>query len=191
MASRYLDVPGTYTAIVREPLAGWFDESAGKDGGPGKPFIEIPFQIMCAENPDRDGQYINWRGYLTDAAFENTLKTLKKAFGFNGDWSSLHAGKFTFVGLEAELVCETEYYNGKPSVRIKWVNNPDSSQEREVMPKQKADALVAMLARRTKALENADASPRAAAPKAASPAPRKTVNAATFTEDLADDDIPF
>jgi hypothetical protein len=66
--------------------------------------------------------------WLTDAAFENTMKTLSETFGWNGeDISELNNGELLF-GIECNAVVEIEEYDGKLRPKVKFLNNPNRAQ---------------------------------------------------------------
>jgi len=99
--------PGTYPAKVID--AGLAESETNRT-----PSVKLKFE---AEN----GGHIYWDGWLTDAAFENTVKTLHEAFGFNGDFNAVDS----LIGQHAQIVCQTEEYEGQSRIRVRFVNHKD------------------------------------------------------------------
>src|SRR5436190_23458900 len=65
----------------------------------GTPFFELLFA-------DDSGATINGWLYLSEAAFENSVKTLRETFGFNGDFETLPAqvsNKRCAITVEEEI----------------------------------------------------------------------------------------
>lgn len=87
--------------------------------------IEVAFRFKDGETEEK----MNWVGWLSPAAIENTMKTLVEALDFNGDdtidpaTNMLNAGALN-KEKDVELVIDTEEYEGKSRLRIKWVNAP-------------------------------------------------------------------
>ena len=84
----------------------------------GTPHVAVLFE-------DAGGDRITWYGYLSDAAMERTIKSLQ-ALGWdpvanNGMVDSLN-GTDLLVGRDAEVVVDTEVYNGEVRHKVKWVN---------------------------------------------------------------------
>lgn len=116
--NRYVSAAGKYLAVVKAPGNGWFGEAGAK----ASPFIRIPVKIK--EDGDQKDREIVWRGYLTAGAFDNTIKTLTKAFGWDGDIEALTEGSVDpFTGKECQVVCEEEEYNGEARIKIRWLNS--------------------------------------------------------------------
>jgi hypothetical protein len=59
--------------------------------------------------------------YLSDKAFENSVKTLRDAFGFNDDFETLEA---QVIGRKCQIVVEEEADDkGNLKPRVKWINS--------------------------------------------------------------------
>lgn len=114
--NRYVSKAGKFIAKVKTPPNGWFGEAGAK----ATPFIRIPLVITEGEEKDKE---IVWRGYVTPNAFDNTIKTLCKAFGWDGDIESLTAEKSDpFSAKQVQVVCEEEEYEGQTRIKVKWLN---------------------------------------------------------------------
>lgn len=109
-----LDREGKFSAKVL-PSTSWFGE-AGKDK---TPFVGLPLEIVDGECA---GQHISAFLYLTENAFDRTIKTLHEVFGFNGDLEALALGMFTFAGRDCQITTEYEDYNGGRRLKVKWLN---------------------------------------------------------------------
>jgi hypothetical protein len=86
----------------------------------GTPSVAVLF-----ESTAQIGDRITWDGYLTDAALERTIASLR-ILGWDpaehdGKVESLH-GTDILKGAEAEIVVELEEYNGQQRPKVKWVN---------------------------------------------------------------------
>ena len=88
--------------------------------------IEIAFQF------DQDGsqERLNWIGWLSSAALDNTMKTLVDVLGYNGNDSINDDGvlsdpiAFKWDQLVTVVIeHETNPNNGKSYPKIKWVNS--------------------------------------------------------------------
>jgi hypothetical protein len=139
----------------------------------GTPHVAVLFE-------DVQGDRITWYGYLSDAAIERTIKSLQllgwDAVASNGMVDTLN-GTGLLVGNEAEIVVDTEVYNGEVRHKVKWVNEPGGGMV-EAMPQDDASSFAATL--RAKVLS----APR---PKPNSqPGPAKAVAVAPD-----DDGLPF
>jgi len=113
---KYINSEGSFDCIVTEPTAGWIGESEEK----GSPFVRIPVQVT--EDGAEKGSGAVWMGYLTNAAFDRTIKVLVEVFGFNGDLASLATGKQTFKDKPCSITTEFEEYNNKRRCKVKWLN---------------------------------------------------------------------
>ena len=146
----------------------------------GTPHVAVLFE-------DAGGDRITWYGYLSDAALERTIKSLQ-ALGWdlvanNGMVDSLN-GTDLLVGRDAEVVVDTEVYNGEVRHKVKWVNEPGGGLV-EAMPQDDASAFAATL--RAKVLSAPRPKPNGQPGPAKKPAP-VTVPA---TEPGDDPDLPF
>lgn len=103
-------VPGKYTAIAKEWKLGESDEKH-------TPFIGIQFELL---DEHVNGITMNWSGWLTDAAIDRTLESLR-ACGWRGkDLSDL-----TGIGDRRVTVVindEVSQKDGKTYARISFVN---------------------------------------------------------------------
>lgn len=168
--NRYVTAAGKYAAKAKAPGNGYFGEAGAK----ASPFIRIP--LIVTEDGEQKGREIVWRGYLTPNAFDKTIQTLVKVFGWDGDIEAVTNGKDPFAGKPCNIVCEEEEYEGKTMVKVKWLNAVASP----TLDKTKL-AAIAKLSGKAKAVAAAtDLDDEVWAPE---PSEKKSV------ED--DDDIPF
>ena len=65
--------------------------------------------------------YISAWLYFSESAFDFSLKTLKEAFGFDGDFEKIEQIKGKDCSITVE---EEEDQSGKLRLRVKWINAP-------------------------------------------------------------------
>ena len=159
--------PGRYTATAKTVDLG---QSAEK----GTPYVSILFET-------EQGEDLTAFLYLSDAALERTVRTLREVFGFNDDFGTV---KEQVTGKQASIVVEAEEYEGKSRMKVKWINTVGGSSGK---PLENAGTLLAQLSAKAKRIPaSAPVAARAAtaAPRAARPAPApKTAH--------VDEDAPF
>ena len=149
--------PGRYTATAKTVDLG---QSAEK----GTPYVSILFE-------NEQGEDLTAFLYLSDAALERTVRTLREVFGFNDDFGTV---KEQVTGKRASIVVEAEEYEGKSRMKVKWINTVGGSSGK---PLENAGSLLAQLSARAKRIPAAaPAATRTAAPAArqvpsAKPAP--------------------
>jgi len=179
--NKYIEHAGSYECIVEAPGdAGWFGESGDKK----TPFIRIPVRVT--EGVDK-GKIAVYRAWLSDSAFDNTIRRLKEVFGFDGDLNALFAGKTTFVGLPCNIQTEMETYQGKAMCKVAWLNAPGGGGGGATpMESSKLSSLLSRLGPKAKAI--AKATPAADGVQAGG---TKTSTANAVTEEVNQDDIPF
>lgn len=172
-------VTGRHACIVTAPSNGWFKE-AGKDN---TPFIGIPLQIT--EGPNK-GHCEIYNAWISDAAYERTVKNLKEVFGWDGDLEALAQEVNTgpFVNKRCSIVVEEEPdRSGNPRTVIKWLNGPDGGGKTIEVNR------ALQLARRLSGKPPGEEAP-AGAPverRAAAPRPPSDPN----PMGIGEDDIPF
>lgn len=107
----YKDIkPGDYAAV---PTGIRLIKSAKNTPG-----VEVGFKFQV-EGKD---QHLNYVGWLTSAALENTMKTLVEVLGFNGD-DELKPGCINMANPVTVVVeFEKNPEDQKEYPRIKWVN---------------------------------------------------------------------
>jgi len=170
--------PGRHICTVSQPSNGWF-ATAGKNE---TPFIRIPLTISEGALKGTTHVYSAW---ISDNAYERTMKTLCEVFGWDGDLESLaqQIDSGPFVGKACSIVCEEEPdHNGNPVVRIKWLNSAEGG------GKQMQINAALQLARRLKGKPPGDDMPSGA------PVERRAIpqRLADPLDDVsADQDIPF
>ena len=114
---------GKHTATV---IAAALTESSK-----GTPCVQIEF--------DASGETITAWLYLSDAAFERSVKTLRDAFGFDDEFENLAD---QLVGQKCQIVVEEEADDkGQLRPRVKWINSLRSAPR----PLSNAEVLIAKL----------------------------------------------
>lgn len=76
------------------------------------PFVELSF-----EN-DQHETLSGWL-YLSEAAFERSVKALRDAFGFDNNFETLPA---QVVNKRCAITTEFEEHEGKTRLKVKWIN---------------------------------------------------------------------
>lgn len=90
----------------------------------GTPRVSVEFSVT--EGPEA-GSTIWWDGWLTDKAQERTCESLMHCGWTGADFETLPG-----LGTQdVELVCEEEEYQGKKTVKVKWVNDPGRVRQTE------------------------------------------------------------
>lgn len=182
-SNKYIEHAGSYECIVEDPgETGWFGESGEKK----TPFIRIPVRV--SEGVDK-GKIAVYRAWLSDSAFDNTIRRLKEVFGFDGDLNALFAGKTTFTDLPCNIQTEMETYQGKAMCKVAWLNPPGGGGGGAApMEASKLSSLLSRLGPKAKAI--AKATPVASGVQAGG---TRTVSGNTVTQevDASSDDVPF
>jgi hypothetical protein len=183
--NKYITEAGDYIAKVKTPMIkGWFGE-AGKNQSP---FIRIPLIVDDPESAQH-GREIVWRGYLTENALERTVKTLVKAFEFDGDLESVEERNGAqFNGKLCRIVCEEEEWEGVKRVKARWLNPVDND---AAMPREKVSSLLSKINSRARSIAaepDAEESPKSSAPRTTK---KPVVKHTPKTHDEDGDEIPF
>ena len=182
MSKNYIQHAGSYECIVEDPGdSGWFGESGEKK----TPFIRIPVRVI--EGVDK-GKIAVYRAWLSDSAFDNTIRRLKEVFGFDGDLNALFAGKTTFMDMPCNIQTEMETYQGKSMCKVAWLNPAGGGGVGGAKPMEasKLSSLLSKLAPKAKAI--AKATPAAGGVQAGG---TNTSTENAVTEEVNQDDIPF
>lgn len=122
----------------------------------GTPYLALEFITEAADT------ITGWL-YLSEKALANSVKTLRDAFGFDGDFETV----IDQVGSKpCSITVELEEYEGKERLKVKWINGPRTSKP---IDNQSAflKALSAKAARIPKEATRAGAAPAKAPAKAA------------------------
>jgi len=155
---------GDYTATVTKAE---FGESKN-----GTPFIALNFKTG-------DDTITGWL-YLSDAALPHSLKALKDAFHFDGNFETC-ADQVN--GKPCRIVVELDTYEGKEKAKVKFINHIDGGYK--PAPIANAQSFLKALTAKAARLPGAPVSaPRAPLAKPAPKAPAKPAK----TED---EDAPF
>ena len=105
--------------------------AALSESSKGTPCVQIEF--------DSNGDTATAWLYLSDAAFERAVKTLRDAFGFDDDFETLPD---QLIGKECQIVVEEEADDkGVLRPRVKWINSLRSAPR----PLSNAEVLTAKL----------------------------------------------
>jgi hypothetical protein len=105
-----INTAGRHVAVVKSVEFGKSEKDT--------PFIQIEFQ-----SEDGSSAITGWL-YLSDAAFENTVRTLRDAFKFDGNFETL-AEQLNVK--PCSITNEAEEYEGKDRIKVKWINAPRTS----------------------------------------------------------------
>lgn len=111
--------------------------------------------LAVVEPKENEGETIEWMGWLSDNAFENTDKRLREVFGFDGDYEALAANPNLFAQSLCRITTEFETYNGKERLKVKWLNNAESANTATPLPPAEAKGLASRLKARSMALAKA------------------------------------
>jgi hypothetical protein len=108
-----IKLPGRYEATVVEAV---IDQPPGKDAS-------VRLRFRTSENEE----ITTWLGLRNTVSpgkqkspFEVSLRTLREAFGFDDNFAYI----MQLEGKPCTIVCEHEDYEGKPRMRVKWINAP-------------------------------------------------------------------
>jgi len=146
--------PGRYNATVTSVEFGESDK--------GTPFLNLYF--------NSDAGTIGAWLYCSDAALPHTVKALRSAFEFNGDFETAPE---QIKGKECSIVVEEEAGDdGVPRLKVKWINAKNNS-------KPIADQQSFLKALSAKAARIPKAAPKAGAAPAKAPAPKPVARPAT------------
>lgn len=172
MTVKYLNQVGSFECIVQEPEAGWI----GEQGEKKTPFVRIPLMVNEGENK---GEVTIYKAWLSDGAFDNTIRRLAEVFGFDGDLATLNSGAQTLAGLPCNITTEMENYQGKDRLKVAWLNPPGGGGAKP-LEAAKVQSILGKLNAKAKAIAK---SVKAAAPVGA---PVKVADPAGES-----DDVPF
>jgi hypothetical protein len=152
--------PGTHGARAVEAQLGYTKT--------GKEQVAVQFEL-------ENGSRITWYGYFTDKTKKTTFAALR-ACGWVGDDLSDLSG---LVSNEVEVVIEEEDdQNGKPRMRVRWVNSPGGGSIALAKPMGEAQAAAFAKKMRGSVLAHDQAEPR-------------DTERGTMGGSVDDDDIPF
>jgi hypothetical protein len=136
--------PGTYRGAAVE--------AALSTTSRGTPQVAVRLRLV-----DPPGQTITWYGFLTDAAIDRTVESLRH-MGWQGtDVRDFLAERPLPEGFdqEVEIVVEHEEYEGKTQARVKWINSGGGLAVKNALTEQEADAFAAKMSRHIAALDRA------------------------------------
>lgn len=179
---------GTYRARAVEAELGL--------AGNGSEQVALLFEIV--EDGPHFGERITWYGYFTQGTFARTIESLRHA-GWQGDDL---ADLSTVGSKECSIVLEWESYEGRDSLRVKWVNaggggmalkrRMDDAGKRAFAARMRGQVVAASGGR---AASSARPAPSRPAPRPNAPPPRAAPHPNAPGQEGAapppDDDIPF
>lgn len=84
----------------------------------GTPFLQIEFQ-----SEDGDSAITGWL-YLSEKALENSVRTLRAAFQFDGNFETVVE---QIQDKPCSVTVESEEYEGKDRMKVKWINGPKTT----------------------------------------------------------------
>ena len=142
--------PGRYTATVESAELGQSEK--------GTPFLAL----LCKTD---QGEELTAYLYLSDAAVERTVKTLREVFAFDNSFESVVQ---QVTGKPCSIVVEAEEYEGKTRMKVKWVNSVGGSSAK---PLENSATLLAQLSAKAKRIPAATPTATRTAAPAARPAP--------------------
>lgn len=99
-----INTTGTHEVTVKSATFG--------ESKTGTPFLELGFEAA-------NGDTINGWLYLSTAAFENSVRRLREAFGFDNNFDTIEG---QVVGKKCNVVTEFETYEGKERIKVKFIN---------------------------------------------------------------------
>lgn len=111
----------------------------------------IRLMLEVSEGPEI-GKRLPWVGFLTDAAFDNTLKALVLALGFSGDFDEVLKNANLFSGKKCSFKAEFEEYQGKERLKIRWLNPVNGGVGAPVLKADAAKQLVDRINSRSKSV---------------------------------------
>ena len=80
--------------------------------------------ILFREDDSFDERDIWASLWLTEKAFDKSMKVLEDVFGWKGNnFDELNDPK-RLAGIKVSLACENEEYNGKTTEKVKFINKP-------------------------------------------------------------------
>lgn len=170
-----LTAEGRFTAVViKSESNGLFE--AGEKKTPG-----VRLALAVVGGPE-EGNYIDWNGWLSDSAFDNTVKTLNETFGFSGNFGEIAEMPDIFAGQQCSITTENEEYQGKVRLKVKWLNPVGGGPAPTLKPDEAKGLAARLSSRATALLKSAGAKP------ATTPKPAATVPAGAAG---SDDEIPY
>lgn len=123
----------------------WQLSEVGKDS---TPCIAVEFEIT---DGGAQGERIAWNGWLTTAAMEFTLKSLRICGWKGDDIENIEA-----LDSPVILVVEWEEYQGERRAKVKFINDPNYSGLGKRMAGTKSKALAQMIKNRLAGVEPSD-----------------------------------
>ena len=161
--------PGRYTATVESAELGQSEK--------GTPLLAL----LCKTD---QGEELTAYLYLSDAAVERTVKTLREVFAFDNSFESVVQ---QVTGKPCSIVVEAEEYEGKSRMKVKWINTVGGVSGK---PLENAVSLLAQLSARAKRIPAAAPTAARTAPVAARPA-QVARPAPAPKPAVLEDDVPF
>lgn len=128
-----IEKTGTFRATVE-------DVALAESKANGTPSLKFKLSV-----PDEGTAYYD--AWLTDRAFDVTVKNLQKVFEFDGNFGNLDQ----FKGKECQIVIKAEEWEGKPQYKVAYLNHKDGA-EIAAMDETKAAQLAAKFSSKASAI---------------------------------------
>lgn len=116
--SQYLNVAGKFTGkAVKDASNGLFETPSGTPG--------IRLVLEVTETGEYEGQLVTWTGWLSDKAFDFTVKALNEAFSFSGNFAEIAEMPDLFAEQPCSFETEMEPSENDASkvyCKVKWLN---------------------------------------------------------------------
>lgn len=103
------EISGTFTATVVS--ADFYYTKNGNEA------VAIGLQIDN-DNPEVAGEVVSWRGFFTEKALKQTIKSLRTIGWEGNDLSTIDKT----IGHRVSVVVEMEEFEGKQYPRVQWIN---------------------------------------------------------------------
>lgn len=151
----------------------------------GKEQVAVQLAIL---SEGHEGETVTWFGYFSDAATDRTLESLRH-LGWQGD------DLFDLTGIdgnEVSIVLEEDDYNGKTSIKVKWINEIRGLTLKAPMTDAQAKAFSArMKGAAVGQRQRAGTPPAKPTQSAQRPLNGRGRDEGRAADDIGDDEIPF
>lgn len=120
---RYLEAAGKYRAKAID----WGLDARGENQ---TPCLAVEFEVV--DGPAAGARIYHWI-YFTERSLENAVVSLRR-MGWKGDDLSTLGDPNAGLGTVVEIDCQTEEYQGKTELKVKWVNEAGGARRRNPPP---------------------------------------------------------
>jgi hypothetical protein len=147
----------------------------------GTPFVQLTFER-------EDKAVITGWLYLSEKAFERTVKVLREVFEFDDNFDTLEG---QVVGKRAAIVTEFEKGDdGKDRLRVKWIN-PEGAGAPQAKPIANQSTFLKTLSQKAARIAKDAPAAASAARPAQAPRPAAAARPAPAAKPTADEPLPF